>query len=178
MIMKSFPCEGTGSADKGPLAAGLLPSQLPLPTELSADKGPLAAGLLPSQLPLPTELSAYKAFATVGAGLDYVNVPVPHYFGAWKYMPLRMPSFPDASPVTPQFTVLLVEDLFAPGLDGQTLLDYFYPVKQTRPDITAAERDLGGVDGVVGCHLGACSCMRVCPQRFPPVGLVTDTLRS
>ncbi|KAF8432146.1 hypothetical protein BGX38DRAFT_262292 [Terfezia claveryi] len=142
MIMKSFPYEGTGSADKGPLAAGLLPSQLPLPTELSADKGPLAAGLLPSQLPLPTELSAYKAFATVGAGLDYVNIPVPHYFGAWKYMPLRMPSFPDASPVTPQFTVLLVEDLSAPGLDGQTLLDYFYPVKQTRSDITVAERDL------------------------------------
>ncbi|KAF8444370.1 hypothetical protein BGX38DRAFT_1143615 [Terfezia claveryi] len=103
-------CEGTGSADKGPLAAGLLPSQLPLPTELSADKGPLAAGLLPSQLLLPTELSAYKAFATVGAGLDY-------------------------------FTVLLVEDLSAPGLDGQILFDYFYPVKQTRPDITAAEWD-------------------------------------
>jgi len=122
IIMKSFPGEDTCSPGKGPLA-----------------------GLLPSQFPLPTELSAYKAFATAGAGSDHVNdstLPVPHYFGAWKYMPLRMPSYPDASPTTPQFTVILVEDLSAPGLDGLTVLDYFYLVKQTRLDVTSAERDL------------------------------------
>ncbi|KAF8415640.1 hypothetical protein EV426DRAFT_722084 [Tirmania nivea] len=122
IIMKSFPGEDTSSADKGPLT-----------------------GLLPSQFPLPTELSAYKAFSNAGAGSDHANdgaVPVPHYFGAWKYLPLSTPCYPNACPATPQFTVLLIEDLSAPGLDGQTLLDYLYPVKSTRPNIAAVERDI------------------------------------